>query len=335
MYLYYNKVMVGETVQKTHGPGKPVIALGVVVFALIIAAVIFQLPGKTSVQSDDKTGDVFLNENDTDGDGLKDWEEILWGTNPKIADTDGDGLGDLAEKEERAQLVLEEQRTLMASATDMLDTDSPEWQALPYTDKVSQSVLTQYLALKQSGSPVTVSSMLSLLQNIPSYEKPALEVRVYTETDILISNNTGTAALRTYGNDLGSLLVVPEGETPQNELAALHSFVQTGDGAALRESLTDVLQRYDAVISGMRLISVPKDLVEKHLALMNSLSRVQTDLEALRGAGEDPLLALSVVQTYNNDTSERAGAFAAIWDFLVDAGITYAESEPGYLLSGK
>lgn len=31
---------------------------------------------------------------DTDGDGLPDWEEEIWGTNPKKVDTDGDGISD-------------------------------------------------------------------------------------------------------------------------------------------------------------------------------------------------------------------------------------------------
>ncbi|MCA9495011.1 MAG: VWA domain-containing protein, partial [Myxococcales bacterium] len=31
---------------------------------------------------------------DTDGDGLTDLEEQVWGTNPALPDTDGDGLSD-------------------------------------------------------------------------------------------------------------------------------------------------------------------------------------------------------------------------------------------------
>jgi hypothetical protein len=34
---------------------------------------------------------------DSDGDGLLDWEEFLWGTDPQRFDTDGDGTGDLDE----------------------------------------------------------------------------------------------------------------------------------------------------------------------------------------------------------------------------------------------
>lgn len=33
-------------------------------------------------------------EMDTDGDGLKDWEETLYSTNPKLVDTDGDSMND-------------------------------------------------------------------------------------------------------------------------------------------------------------------------------------------------------------------------------------------------
>src|SRR3989338_4204864 len=34
---------------------------------------------------------------DTDGDGLYDYEEILYGGNPEVKDTDGDGFSDLDE----------------------------------------------------------------------------------------------------------------------------------------------------------------------------------------------------------------------------------------------
>ena len=40
-------------------------------------------------------GDPQLDKNDNDGDGLQNWEETMYGTDPDNADTDGDGLSDL------------------------------------------------------------------------------------------------------------------------------------------------------------------------------------------------------------------------------------------------
>ena len=42
-------------------------------------------------------GDPQLDKNDNDGDGLQNWEETMYGTDPDNADTDGDGLSDFAE----------------------------------------------------------------------------------------------------------------------------------------------------------------------------------------------------------------------------------------------
>jgi hypothetical protein len=47
---------------------------------------------------------------DTDQDGLKDWEEVLWGTDPSKADSDGDGVGD-------KEFVSKQQETISARPT--------------------------------------------------------------------------------------------------------------------------------------------------------------------------------------------------------------------------
>ena len=53
----------------------------------------------TAQQTVEKTDPALLAEvsRDTDSDGLKDWEEVLWKTAPQNADSDGDGMPDGAE----------------------------------------------------------------------------------------------------------------------------------------------------------------------------------------------------------------------------------------------
>ena len=53
-----------------------------------------QIAGNNNQKEQGAALDASLTLKDTDQDGLKDWEEALWKTNPKNPDTDGDGTSD-------------------------------------------------------------------------------------------------------------------------------------------------------------------------------------------------------------------------------------------------
>ena len=69
-----------------------------VAFAVIVitGAWFLSKPGGASLANAESTEALLKSYaiQDTDGDGLPDWEESLYGTDPKKADTDGDGIGD-------------------------------------------------------------------------------------------------------------------------------------------------------------------------------------------------------------------------------------------------
>ncbi len=89
---------------------------------------------------------------DSDNDGLKDWEESLWGTNPNNPDTDGDGTPD-------GQEVKQGRNPLLASKNGKNDklenqklkeTDSLLPAELPsFTDLLSQQFFGDYLFLRE------------------------------------------------------------------------------------------------------------------------------------------------------------------------------------------
>ncbi len=83
------------------------IAVGSIAFAALYSSKINAEKKPSNLIAD--TSSVIKNkilEKDTDNDNLKDWEEALWKTDPRVADTDGDGTNDGAEiKSQRNPLV--------------------------------------------------------------------------------------------------------------------------------------------------------------------------------------------------------------------------------------
>ena len=80
------------------GKTSPKARITLAVFAVVvIAAVFWQLTRSPKTASPPKIAHTIVRAdliNDTDNDGLRDWEETLFRTNPQKADTDGDGVDD-------------------------------------------------------------------------------------------------------------------------------------------------------------------------------------------------------------------------------------------------
>ncbi len=316
-------------------PSSKVVALAIVVIAIVAATWLIRSDSKApgtdepdiTVTGTEKT---YTEELDTDGDGLKNWEEMLWGFDPNNPDTDGDGISDATEKQEAQNTALTRQQEFAK----LIDpTDDPNWESLSYTEQVSGLLLSNYLALKQSGQPLSKDDALAIVQSIPAYDPPEQTApRVYSLSDVRASAQSDEKALREYGNDVGALLSVPEGDEVKNELIVLVSFMQTGDETTFLRDLKEVIAQYDYVLAGLLQISVPKNIVSAHLGIINALSLVRSTVNDFHSFTEDPLLALSVFTTYNESTTRRGEAFRALRTVFENADITFSKTEPGYLL---
>lgn len=314
-------------------PSSKIVALAIVIIAVVVASWLIRFGGKTGEAAPPSftTSDsqkIYVNETDTDGDGLRDWEESLWGFDPKNPDSDGDGESDSAEKQIVQQQTQEERREF-AQLVD--PTNFSDWESLPYTEQLTGKVLADYLTLKQSGRALTQEDAVALVENLPKYESPARPTAVvYALSDIRVTSETGDDALREYGNDIGAAL--KSGGVVKNEMAVLLSFLQTGDNTVFARDMQAVTAQYSNVITALLAVSVPKDAAGKHLGIINTLSLVRNDLLSFAGFAEDPLLVLSTFNSYAGNSSLRGYAFDALRDMLRDADITYTKTDPGYTL---
>jgi hypothetical protein len=102
---------------------------------------------------------------DTDGDGLPDWEESIWGTNPKKTDTDDDGISDFdfVNSKKQGLLATDQNETTILSA-EILQTlfallnkgaNTPEALA-NLGDAAGQSIINPELTNKYTASSFNV-----------------------------------------------------------------------------------------------------------------------------------------------------------------------------------
>ena len=126
---------------------------------------------------------------DSDNDGLKDWEEQLWKTDPYNSDTDGDGTPDGLE-------IKQGRNPLVAGPNDKLDTNTvtskinTETQGdLSETDKFSRDLFVRIVAAKNANQPPSEADLQKFLDMTISQEVANQKLKNLTAGDFQVDKN--------------------------------------------------------------------------------------------------------------------------------------------------
>ena len=237
---------------------------------------------------------------DSDGDGLADWEEVLWDTDPNNPDTDGDGIKDgedvLADNSQNSHdtksLAFDINITNGASDTDN-DTKMPH-KKLTTTDVFSRDALSDVMLSIQTGKFIPKEK---ILKDAVSSVKPLIKSRQYSKKDLNIVPTT-YANKFTYIKGLKMELIKMLKDS-QNEYVGLTKIAQ-GDKKEGVTELKKTVANYNTHISKIINLSVPKDAVDVHLNFINALSKYVYNLEGISLLYTDPIRTASSVQNFLN-----------------------------------
>ncbi len=228
---------------------------------------------------------------DTDGDGLLNWQETLFGTDPTKADTDGDGTSD---KDEVA---------MKADPTKTGVSTVKEYRApktFSTTDALARELYVDYTQLAAQGS-FTAKERNDMLADIAkrNIETPILTQNI-TRADLHIKTDT---PVETY-TALTTIILREATKVKEYELAAFARTVNAGNVTgtpALKEAAT----LYANIGRALLVMEVPPTLADKHLALIKSV-RALSSTVSLMGTWEgDPLDALSYMDAFNRAEGEN------------------------------
>lgn len=248
---------------------------------------------------------------DTDADGIFDWEESLWGTDPKKTDTDDDGIPDIAEINKLKAVNV---------GSEPLGTNEEE--KLTQTDKFSRELFSTVSALNQTGAldQDTVEKLSSTL--IKQIENPATK-KVYSYTDIKTVSDDTTGAAKKYSDDLDVLF---------RKYPTLSKNGYEGVSYSISTSFIDVMQKYlvnpddasgfskfdpiykeiNGMIEGMKSINVPIIFSLYHLNLMNGLEKVAENLNDMKLINSDTIVAMGAISKYQENVAYLQASFNKI-----------------------
>jgi len=231
---------------------------------------------------------------DTDQDGVLDWEENLWGTNPKLKETTP-GTPDVT--------AIEELKTKDGK------TGSPISGNLTETDKFTQELFSTVSVLSQSGTldQVTVDKLSETLAN--QIKNSPVE-KIYGISDLKVKKDAGVAAITKYNDEMyAKLKKYPLRESPIDILDEATTEDGNIDGQVL-EKLDPIAEQIKKIVGEMLQIDVPETFTTYHLALINSLEKLSENLTDVQSIDTDVIVALGAMSQMeqNIDSLESSTA---------------------------
>lgn len=288
-----------------------------------------------------------LPDNDTDGDGLKDWEETLYGTDTNNPDTDGDRTNDSIEiKEKRDPLVAntslnnqEPNDKLTTEIITALKEGVADFETLSTTDRISRELLLQYINTKKAGTELTEAEKNSIIDKAFSY-LPEFNFKTYNKKDIRVSSVQNPESLRIYANDIAKIIL----DNLKTETESIEKIIaDTGeieDEINLNKEIEIIFQRFTPLIeknkkttSDLLKINVPEIFSDQHLELLNSFTEIYEKLDLMQKSADDFIVVIILKSQYSQSVDRLAVSLQKITETLIASQITFtSENDFGYQL---
>lgn len=263
---------------------------------------------------------------DSDDDGLKDWEETLWKLDPNNPDTDSDGIPDAEEVKKKIKEIDTSKGETVG--LDEIGIENESFANDTETDILSKKLFAEYINLKQSGN-FNEESVTATVNNLVADEIQNKKfVQYYFPKDIKTFPSGNKSLLKSYGNSFASIRNKYEKQYLDNPL------VKEGEVANLvdpkfQEGLIRFSDAYKKMAVELSKLSVPKDLSEMHMEILNAYMASSDGLKELSMISSDPVMAMIGTQRHIEATEKENLFLEAVAENFYDNGVVFSENEAG------
>lgn len=276
---------------------------------VVVIILLFSFSTRSTIknQAGQESGLVYSNKTlsdvvniDSDLDGVLDWEEGLWGTDPFKKDTNGNGIEDSIEI---ANLKREE------SGTINLNTQNPVG-PLTKTENFSRELFSTLATLnqvKELDQDTLDQFNASLIQQI---ENSGTETKV-SFSEIKTTGDNSLKAITDYRNNLVNIskkypTIFKNNLSPAYSINIIfvnvfQKFLTNENNEKALLSFDPVIKELRGMVSDMKKISVPTNFSVLHLNLTNAFQAVAGDLNDLKSITNDPIVAMRAASSYRED----------------------------------
>ena len=242
---------------------------------------------------------------DSDEDGLKDWEEEIYGTDPQKADTDGDKTPDGEEiKLGRDPLKPGPKDHLPVPLAEKKE--SPAKSENNLTQKIIDKFNEKFILPRLNDPSTNIDNTIlsrDILKDLPAnISYPSY----FTEKDIAILKNDSPENFKSYLEGFNASINDSFKNLNTPEIMIFSEALQAEDLSQL--SILDVyLSAYQTALAKLIKLPVPPAFANLHLAYLNATRRQQAAVEKMRRAESDVIKGTYGAREYiaaNNEIAE-------------------------------
>jgi len=272
---------------------------------------------------------------DSDSDGLPDWEEALYGTDPYKVDTFNLGMtdGDAVAKGLIVPKAIAD--VAIATSTNASNIVDPSLPPAPaegtLTAAFAQNFFTLYLAAKQNNGGGDLSE--ADMQNVANQALSSLSSAIASTPDFkslrdLTISGSSPEELKAFAVSAEAVLRKNKADATTSELNYLKSALLNNDNTAISH-ITSIAKGYRDSAVGLSVLPVPKELAADYLVLINSMMRISQITTDFTKVETDTLTTMLALQQYPQVVVTLGSAFINIGKIYAVAGISLPAGAPG------
>ncbi len=286
---------------------KATVVFGVFVIALVGTIIILKfkdssvsyIPNVEKIKTAIKTNNSDV---DSDGDGLKDWEEVLYHTDPNNPDTDGDGVVDGVNV------------SVVTSGKELKNSDG----SVNETNTVAKNIADSYLKMYNDGTLNQDSVSQSISGILGGLNLTAQPSDKYSKEDLNIVDSSEVNFLTNYFKQITDVTVLLGGI--DESLYLLNDVLENGNKDSIVK-LNDAVSVYQTIQNKLLSVDVPKDVAGVHIDTINRFQDVIDGTKSMANIYEDPLSTLSGINKYVDSVEKIKSNFAVLGVYLKQKGV--------------
>jgi hypothetical protein len=303
---------------------------------LVVGAYIFSTPGLAFFSANNvnaqSTQDLLkaYAQKDSDGDGLPDWEEALYGTDPNNAHSISPQYTD---SQALAQGLIKPKFSVQNSAT---STSSAQVNDLPgmtpaagsMTDQFAQNIFSQYISQSDGTDPTPdqISTLAqSAIQNIVQQRSVSNTYGPGSEK----INGSGPEALRSYAAQAQIAISTNLPADSKNEIDYFSDAVASTTNQAAVQHLKTISSGLAQIAARLAVLSVPSEAATAQLELANNFAHLAQDVQDMSYLNSDPLRAYLGLSSYQADSAPTVQAATDMRKVFDMEQVTIPSDQPG------